>query len=63
MVHIWERVPSPPSSHRRGREGVGWGGGGGGGGGGNRTRSFAESAMIMCTGFNCIPCMHSQVYW
>ena len=19
---------------------------------------FAESAMIMCTGFNCIPCMH-----
>ena len=21
---------------------------------------FAESAMIMCTGFNCIPCMHAE---
>ena len=32
-------------------------GGGGGGGGGVGQGLFAESAMIMCTGFNCIPCM------
>ena len=31
--------------------------GGGGGGGGVGQGLFAESAMIMCTGFNCIPCM------
>ena len=38
------------------------GGGGGGGGGGVGQGLFAESAMIMCTGFNCIPRMRlSQV--